>query len=266
MPSSPASICRDCSNRAVNGTKYCADHQTKNSASERDALYEQNRSDDSIRQLYRTRRWIKGTRVKVLNRDILCVACGHRRATEADHILSARLVVDNFGVDEFYNPDRCQGLCHSCHSSKTATEYGWTGRKGTRLEQLTDRSNTTVVCGSAGSGKSTYVQQHKQPNDPVFDYDVVMSEITGLPMHQSLPGAIGSVLAKRDQFIESTAYCPHRVWIIVSNPNAVIVRMLRDAGATVVLMNTPDEVCTQRLLERFNDAVDPPPAMVAPPQ
>ena len=142
MPSSPAPLCRDCSNRAVGGTRYCADHQTKNSAAEYRSLYEQQRSDDPIRQLYRNRRWIKGTRVKVLNRDILCVSCGHRRATEADHILSARLVVDNFGVDEFYNPERCQGLCHSCHSSKTALECGWTGSKGTRLEQLTDRSNT----------------------------------------------------------------------------------------------------------------------------
>jgi 5-methylcytosine-specific restriction endonuclease McrA len=257
MPSSPAPLCRDCSKRAVNGTRYCDDHQTKNNASEIRSLYESNRADDPIRQLYKTRRWIKGTRVKVLNRDILCVACGHRRATEADHILSARLVVDNFSVDEFYNPDRCQGLCHSCHSSKTAVEYGWTGRKGTRLEQLTDRTNTTVVCGSAGSGKTTYVQQHKQPNDPVFDYDVAMAEITGLPMHQSLPGAIGSVLAKRDQFIESTAHCPYRVWIIVSNPEAVIVRMLRAVGASVIVMDTPHDVCAQRLQARFIAANDP---------
>ena len=116
---------------------------------------------------------------------------------------------------------------------------------------LGDRSNTTVVCGPAGSGKTTYVQQNMQPDDPVFDYDVVMAEITGLPMHEGLPGAIGSVLAQRGQFIEATAHSKQRVWIIVSNPKAVLVKMLRDAGATVVTMATPDDVCQQRLKDRF---------------
>jgi 5-methylcytosine-specific restriction endonuclease McrA len=249
MPTSPGGICLDCSSRALPKTKYCDKHQENNSASQHKLLYDRYRADDPIRQLYRNRRWIKGTRIKVLHRDILCVSCGHRTATEVDHILSARLVVDNFGIDEFYNPARCQGLCKTCHASKTAHECGWTGRKGTRLEQLTDRANTTVVCGPPASGKTTYVEQHKADNDHVFDYDVVMQEITGLPLHQSLPGAIGSVLAKRDQFIEATAHSKH-VWIIISNPRAVIVKMLEDAGARVIVMDTPDDVCKQRLKER----------------
>jgi 5-methylcytosine-specific restriction protein A len=177
--------------------------------------------------------------------------CGHKTATDADHILSARLVVDNFGVNEFYNSARLQGLCHECHSTKTAMECGWTGNKGTKLDQLTDRSNTTIVCGASGSGKSYYVEQHKQPDDKVFDYDVVMAEITGLPMHQALPGAVGSVLALRDQFINATAHCPHHVWLTTINPRAVIVGLLEDAGATVVVLDTPDDVCQQRLRERF---------------
>src|SRR5579864_4036112 len=124
MPSSPTPLCKDCSLRSVaNG--YCQKHETSNNATINEKLFDQYRADDPIRQLYRTRRWMRGTRLKVLRRDILCVACGHKAATDADHILSARLVVDNFGVDEFYNPERCQGLCHECHSSKTAHECGW---------------------------------------------------------------------------------------------------------------------------------------------
>jgi 5-methylcytosine-specific restriction endonuclease McrA len=34
-----------------------------------------------------------------------------------------------FGVNEFYNPERCQGLCASCHSAKTAVECGFGGTK-----------------------------------------------------------------------------------------------------------------------------------------
>jgi 5-methylcytosine-specific restriction endonuclease McrA len=250
MPSSPTPLCLDCTSRAINGTKYCDKHQAKNNAADHKRIYDRYRADDPVRELYRRKRW-KATRFKVLHRDILCVSCGHRVATEADHILSARLVVDNFGVDEFYNPERCQGLCHECHSSKTSLECGWTGRKGTRLESLGDRSNTTVVCGAAGSGKTTYVFSNKKPDDLFWDYDICMQEITGLPMWQGLPGAIGSVLAKRDQFIESTAHSKNHVWLTVTNPKAVIVTMLQEAGAKIVVMDTPAEVCEARLRERF---------------
>jgi 5-methylcytosine-specific restriction protein A len=248
-PSSPTSLCRDCTRRAVaNG--YCDSHQTSNAKKTHKRLYDRYREDDPIRALYRCKRW-QATRRIVLNRDILCRSCGHEVATECDHILSARLVHDNFGIDEFYNPERCQGLCHTCHSKKTALECGWSGRKGTKLTELGDRRHTTVVCGQACSGKTTYVAAHKGANDLVWDYDYIMAEITGLPLHQSMPDAIGSVLANRDAWIQATEYCPHHCWLIVSNPTAVIVTMMRDAGATVVVMDTADDVCQQRLRARF---------------
>jgi len=253
MPSSPTPLCPPpCLRRAVNGTKYCAEHQTTNRRIEHNRAYDRYRdNNDPIRKLYRTPRW-QATRRIVLRRDILCRSCGHERATEVDHILSARLVVDNFGVAEFYNPDRLQGLCHPCHSSKTASEYGWTNRKGTRFDSLGNRGNTTVVCGLPGAGKSEYVKQHAAQDDHVFDYDVVMSEVTGLPIYETLPDAIGSVLAKRDQFIEATQYSTHHVWIIVSNPKAAVVDMLRVAGAEIVVLDTPPDICAERIRNRKN--------------
>jgi hypothetical protein len=175
-------------------------------------------------------------------------------------------VVDNFGINEFYNPQRLQGLCHECHSSKTSFECGWQGTRGTstKLEELTNRENTTVVCGPAASGKTTYVEQNKQPNDLVWDYDVVMSEVTGLPVHQHTPDAVGSVLALRDQFINRTALCPHHVWIIVTNPRSAVVKLLRDSGARVVVLDTPDTVCQQRLRERFEAECCSPVGAVVP--
>jgi hypothetical protein len=200
--------------------------------------------------MYKSRRW-QAVRRTVLQRDILCVSCGHQAATECDHILSARLILDNFGTEEFYNPDRLQGLCHRCHSSKTTLESGFTGRRGTKITDLGDRSNTTVVCGPAGSGKTTYVASHKASNDLTWDYDVVMADLTGLPMHESLPGATGSVLAHCDAWIEATRRSSNHCWLIVSNPKAVIVQMMIDAGARVVVMDTPDDVCADRLRQRM---------------
>jgi hypothetical protein len=169
-----------------------------------------------------------------------------------DHILSSRLVVANFGTDEFFNPSRLQALCSGCHNVKTIGESQWTGKKGTKLDRLTDRTNTTVVCGQAGSGKTTYVEQRKVANDLVWDYDEVMARITGLPLYETLEGAIGSVLADRDAFITSTAYSQHHVWLIVANRHAHIVKLLEEAGATVIELTTPDEVCKQRIKDRLS--------------
>jgi hypothetical protein len=44
-------------------------------------------------------------------------------------------------------------------------------------------------------------------------YDVVMSGLTGLPLHQHMEGAIGGVLAKRDQSVLDTQHSKHHAWI-----------------------------------------------------
>ena len=182
-PSSPGSLCLDCQRRALPGTRYCLAHQTDNQAHQKRLLYDAYGRDEELRPLYRCKRWF-ATRERVLRRDILCKACGHKAATEVDHVLRARIVLDNFGLDEFYNIDRLQGLCHDCHSMKTAHESGWAGSKGTRIELLTNRSNTIVVTGPPASGKSTYVEQHRQQDDVYWDYDEAMQKITGLPLHR----------------------------------------------------------------------------------
>jgi 5-methylcytosine-specific restriction endonuclease McrA len=252
VPSTPGGICHRCSRRAVTGSKLCSDHQ--DSANDHKRQYDRYRSDDPIRKLYKSRRWLKGTRLIVLRRDILCKSCGHRVATDVDHILSARLVIDNFGHDAFFDPDRCQGLCHACHSAKTSLESGWVNRNGTKLTEFGDRSNMTIVCGPGGAGKSTYVAEHKADDDLIWDYDAVMHEITGLPMHEELHGATGSVLANRDQWIQATEHSTKHCWLIVSNAKAKIVELLQAVGARVIVLETDEAECQRRLAARF-DAV-----------
>ena len=124
-PSSTSRQCLDCSRRATTG-KYCDDHQTKNNASDSRRDADAFRNQDSARKLYKSSRW-KVTRTLVLAHDILCRSCGSEASTQVDHVVSARTVLDELGIDEFFNPARCQGLCASCHSRKTAFEcWGWT--------------------------------------------------------------------------------------------------------------------------------------------
>jgi hypothetical protein len=116
-----------CSSRALPNRKYCEAHKDRSdderTSQERDRL----RADDPIRRLYLRKRWVKGTRIAVLLRDPLCVMCGHRASDTADHYpLSAREIVAMLGENEFYDADRCRGLCASCHSTTTHA----TGERG----------------------------------------------------------------------------------------------------------------------------------------
>jgi 5-methylcytosine-specific restriction endonuclease McrA len=244
MPSSPTSICRDCSSRAVNNG-YCDQHQVNNERRLRKSMFDDYRADDKVRALYRCKRW-QITRMKVLRRDVLCQSCKHQAATDVHHILNARLILDNYGTDAFYDIDRLMALCKACHSSTTAHECGWTGKTETKITTFGNRSNLTIVCGSDKT--TTYVSTHKADDDLTWDYDAVMHEITGLPLHEGLQGAIGSVLAHRDQWLASTQYSKRHCWLIVSNPKAVIVEALQQAGAQVITMTTDEDECNASIV------------------
>lgn len=81
-------------------------------------LYDRQRSRiQEYRKWYNTERW-KAVRKIVWNRNPLCVECQKlgvvREATDIDHIVPHR-----GDYDLFWDIDNLQGLCKSCHSSKT---------------------------------------------------------------------------------------------------------------------------------------------------
>src|SRR5580658_6918049 len=115
MPSSPVGLCRDCNSRALEGRRYCRVHAI-NADDEitRQIRNDANRADDSIRRLYKVKRWRLGTRLQVLRRDPLCVLCGHHASKVADHFpVGARELVAMIGISAFYDASRCRGLCTS---------------------------------------------------------------------------------------------------------------------------------------------------------
>ncbi len=60
---------------------------------------------------------------------------------------------------------------------------------------------TYVIHGSPLSGKSTYVQNHKGDNDIIYDFDLIMAAISGLPTHQDNKNLIPYVIDTRDLII-----------------------------------------------------------------
>ena len=125
------------------------------------------------------RRWRK-ERLDFLHDNPLCVEChkvgAYEAATVVDHIVPFR------GNEELqWNRNNWQSLCKPHHDWKTLTED--VGSEGFRA----------VVCGPAGSGKTTFVESIRKPGDCVFDLDKIAEVIFQMPNY-SRPVAVANVL------------------------------------------------------------------------
>jgi hypothetical protein len=164
-------------------------------------------------------------------------------------------VLEELGLDEFFNPKRCQGLCASCHSRKTAFEcWGWTVcDTAITADDLGSSycANVVVVCGLPGVGKSHYVCTHAEQGDLVWDWDIEMSEATGRDVHSNtLNGALQSMLVQRDSFVHKARWSSRKAWIIINNRDAALTKLLEGAGATVILLEIDETERLQRLTDR----------------
>jgi 5-methylcytosine-specific restriction enzyme A len=101
----------------VAGSRYCAAHAD----TDKQKLQSYRQVAAPLKKLYNSVRW-KNVRATVLARDPICVECNRAASAECDHIERAIQIVKKYGVKQFFNPERLNGLCKSCHSSKTAKE------------------------------------------------------------------------------------------------------------------------------------------------
>ena len=113
MPHSPPTPCRETGCPALSYTPRCSLH-TK----ERQHVYDRQRGTTKERGY--AGEWFK-IRRDVLREEPACRRCGGP-ASEVDHIIPKR----SGGTNERAN---LQGLCGSCHSSKTVRETQWGRRR-----------------------------------------------------------------------------------------------------------------------------------------
>lgn len=109
--------------------------------------------------------------------------------------------------------------------------------------------NVYVVHGPPLSGKTTYVQEHKGPNDLVFDFDLVMAALSGLPVHQHNDNLIGYVLDVRDLILNRLQREDRldNVWIIATRLSPRLRRALDGLDAEYIELRVDAATAKERL-------------------
>lgn len=124
-------------------------------------------------KFYKSTAW-KHLRDEVMQRDFnLCQRCG-LQAKLIDHIVPSE---DDW--EDRLNAKWLQALCQDCHNAKTRREYIKRSKGVKRSMQI------TVVTGYPGSGKSRYVDEHKDSHTLIYDYERLMQSLSGLPLHEN---------------------------------------------------------------------------------
>jgi len=108
-----------------------------------------------------------------------------------------------------------------------------------------------VVHGAPASGKTSYVMQNKGDNDVVFDFNKVMSALSGLPPHQKNKNLITYCTDIRSLIIEKALRQPSvdKTWIITTQVGDDMKGQLSDIPVEYIHIDTPKEECLKRIEE-----------------
>ena len=200
----------------------------------------------NLSDFYRSKAW-QAFRQTLINERVdeygfvICEHCGNPIVKQYDiighHVIE--LTEENFR-DSYIalNPDNVQLIHHRCHN-KVHDKLGYSGRQ------------VFVVYGSPLSGKTSFVREAMNEGDLIIDIDDIWQCVSGCDRYVK-PNRLKSVVfSVRDNLLESVKYRRGKwlnAYIVGGYPyQAERERLLDALGARAIYIDTPKEVCMERL-------------------
>lgn len=150
-------------------------------------------------------------------------------------------------------------LCRDCHIRKHERFFGkkkvvHSTKEGTYFDEEGNLKSTNVyiVYGSPGSGKTTYVKEHREYGDLVVDLDLIKQAISMEGKTDAPDNLLPIVLYVRDclyNVIQDRKLHCRNVWIIASLPKKKEREELRDRlRAELIFMDVDIHECLNRAM------------------
>lgn len=110
-----------------------------------------------------------------------------------------------------------------------------------------------IITGPPGSGKTTWVHEQMQPEEMVVDLDAIKCALLGKQeMHAQADSLVPVLIVVRDAIQKAIqeGKAPGKCYIITTETDRKLLeRWQRETNADLKVMDTPKEVCLQRIRE-----------------
>ena len=177
-------------------------------------------------KFYGTAEWQKARKQALHDYDWKCTNCGQSLVGlgRAAHVHHRKELARAPALRS--EPLNLKPLCSSCHNQVEPRTSNATQRMN-RARPILPKPGCRVmlVCGPAGSGKSTYVEANKGPDDTVIDFDAIAKEMGFGRERGSLAyNHVGLVLEERNSRMRALARAPstHTAWVVLLAPSAAL--------------------------------------------
>lgn len=182
-------------------------------------------------------RKLQETKQHILDRDeYQCQQCG-RLVEYHDSILDHITPLARGGTDDEHN---LQTLCLECDRIKTRRD-----RQGESKPIGWKPGTLHIICGPPGSGKTTYVNEHKSKGDIVFDFDAV-AEALGAERYNHGRQYIDPIESVRQAVLRNASRTTSNTWVIVVDLEKA-KEFSERYGGQLIVMQTKEEVCIRRM-------------------
>lgn len=192
---------------------------------------------DALWKFYKSKEFVKLKDGILKKQHYECQVCREQGIiTKADTVHHIQYVRSHpeLALSEYYNDNGQQkrnliAVCKSCHN-KIHTEKGFRQKAAIK-----------VVTGLPGAGKTTYVAQRRENNEPVFDLDYMVSAMAlggkADHLHQVANGLLKEfILQCKDK----------SAWVIRVAPGSDELRYMLAHGCVFIDLDTPELLCRER--------------------